>query len=64
MDRQADLIMVLMGTRVLSVVDQDGLELTIACQVRPQQESETVLECLKSGGVLFLPRDVCVFHPY
>ena len=66
--------MALKGTRVLGVVEPDELELTITRQVRPQQESETVLECLKFRGALFLHRDVCAvthffsagdpFHPY
>ena len=58
MGRQAGLIIPLECTRVLGVIDQDGLELAFSSQVSPQQEGETVLKCLEARGRLFLPRDV------
>ena len=57
MDRQAGLSIDLECTRVLGVVDQDGLELAVSHQVSPQQEGETALKCLEAWGRL-LPRDV------
>ena len=49
-DRQASLIIVLKGMRVLDVVDKDGLQHAVSCQVSPQQEGETVLKCLETWG--------------
>ena len=48
-DRQADLDIVLECTRVLSVVDQNGLQLAVSRQVSPQQKGETVLKCHEPG---------------
>ena len=50
MDRQAGLFIALKCTRVLSVVDQDRLQLAVFHQVSPQQEGEMVLERLKPGA--------------
>ena len=47
-DRQTGLSIALECARVLSVVDQDGLELAVSSQVSPQKEGETVLKCLEA----------------
>ena len=58
-DGQAVLFIALKGAWVLGMVDQDRLQLAVSGQVNPEQEDEMVLICLKSGGALLLPRDVC-----
>ena len=63
-DRQAGLIVALEVTRVLGVVDQDGLQFAVSRQVSPQQEGETVLKCLKTWGRLLLPGDVCAVRHF
>ena len=63
MDRHAGLIIPLECTRVLGMVDKDGLELAVSCQVSPQQEGEMILKCLEARGRLLLPRDVCAVSP-
>ena len=60
-DGQAFLFIAFKDMRGLCMVDQDGLYLTVSRQVSPEQEGETVLISLKSGGTLLLPRDVCAF---
>ena len=60
-DRQAALIIPLECMRVLSVVDQDGLQLAVSRQVSPQQEGEMVLERFEARGRLLLLRDVRAF---
>ena len=63
-DGQAVLIVALKGTRVLSVVHQDGLELAVSRQVHPQQEGETILESLEAWARLLLLGDVRVFRHF
>ena len=63
-DGQAVLIVALKGTWVLGVVHQDGLELAVSRQVRPQQEGEPVLERLEAWGRLLLLRDVRAFRHF
>ena len=60
-DRQAGLVVALECTRILCVVDQDGLQLAVSHQVSPQQEGETVLERFEARGRLLLC-DVCTFR--
>ena len=62
MDRQAGLFITFECTGVLSVVDQDGLELAVSRQVGPQKEGEMVLKCFEARGRLLLSRDVRAFR--
>ena len=66
-DRQVGLIRALKGTRVLGVVDQDGLQFAVSHQVSPQQEGETVLNALKPGAdfsslVMYVQSGIFFFH--
>ena len=54
----------LKGTWVLSMVHQEGLEFAIPRQVRPQQEGETVLECLEAWGRLLFLCNVRAFRHF
>ena len=62
MNKQVGLFITLECTRVLGMVDQDGLQLAVFRQISPQQEGETVLERFEALGRLLLPREVCAFR--
>ena len=63
-DGQSALIIALKGKWVLGVVHQDGLEPAVSCQVRPQQEGDTILERLEAWGRLLPLGDVCAFRHF
>ena len=62
MERQTGFFIALECTRVLGVVNQDGLELAVSHQVILQQEGETILKLFEAQGRLLFHCDVCVFR--
>ena len=63
-DGQAIFVIALKGTQVLSMVEQDWLQLRVSGQVIPQQEGETVLKHLETWGKLLLLRDVLAVRQF